>query len=328
MNAAAAIAQTSLWGMPPEDFCSLVEKPDDEAAAAIMQWAKTYAAKLPAAHLLASMLACAETLDPRAFPESEIPPLPHHAALERQAFSEELCYRMLHDPGFDLAPFWQGTPRLTGSAARLRNHPVVEGLLSRFGCKPAVLMAARIVETAEVLRAYRACTMCREARDEALEAGDAFTHILSASSPADGTGICLVETARGLLAHAAAVSAQGELTALRITSPTEWQFSPNGPGQRIARPVVKELRFPQNDLERRKLEVRVRRALFALDACVPITFAYTPAVGTQAQDAAVEAMRRPAAPRTERTDNGVRAPQTAAAYSDAAYELIGVPSNA
>ena len=32
MNAAAAIAQTSLWGMPPEDFCSLVEKPDDEAA--------------------------------------------------------------------------------------------------------------------------------------------------------------------------------------------------------------------------------------------------------------------------------------------------------
>ena len=47
MNAAAAIAQTSLWGMPPEDFCSLVEKPDDEAAAAIMQWAKTYAAKLP-----------------------------------------------------------------------------------------------------------------------------------------------------------------------------------------------------------------------------------------------------------------------------------------
>ena len=328
MNAAAAIAQTSLWGMPPEDFCSLVEKPDDEAAAAIMQWAKTYAAKLPAAHLLASMLACAETLDPRAFPESEIPPLPHHAALERQAFSEELCYRMLHDPGFDLAPFWQGTPRLTGSAARLRNHPVVEGLLSRFGCKPAVLMAARIVETAEVLRAYRACTMCREARDEALEAGDAFTHILSASSPADGTGICLVETARGLLAHAAAVSAQGELTALRITSPTEWQFSPNGPGQRIARPVVKELRFPQDDLERRKLEVRVRRALFALDACVPITFAYTPAVGTQAQDAALEAMRRPAAPRTERTDNGVRAPQTAAAYSDAAYELIGVPSNA
>ena len=111
--------------MPPEDFCGLVEKPDEEAAAAIMQWAKTYAAKLPAAHLLASMLACAETLDPRAFPESEIPPLPHHAALERQAFSEELCYRMLHDPGFDLAPFWQGTPRLTGSAARLRNHPVV-----------------------------------------------------------------------------------------------------------------------------------------------------------------------------------------------------------
>ena len=63
--------------MPPEDFCGLVEKPDEEAAAAIMQWAKTYAAKLPAAHLLASMLACAETLDPRAFPESEIPPLPH-----------------------------------------------------------------------------------------------------------------------------------------------------------------------------------------------------------------------------------------------------------
>ena len=69
----------------------------------------------------------------------------------------------------------------------------------------------------------------------------------------------------------------------------------------------------------------MRRALFALDACVPITFAYTPAVGTQAQDAALEAMRRPASPRT---DNGVRAPQTAAAYSDAAYELIGVPSNA
>ena len=74
------------------------------------------------------------------------------------------------------------------------------------------------------------------------------------------------------------------------------------------------------------------RSMRARSCCVcpvvPITFAYTPAVGTQAQDAAVEAMRRPAAPRTERTDNGVRAPQTAAAYSDAAYELIGVPSNA
>ena len=158
-------------------------------------------------------------------------------------------------------------------------------------------MAARIVETAEVLRAYRACTMCREARDEALEAGDAFTHILSASSPADGTGICLVGDRSGTPRPWRRPSlAQGELTALRITSPTEWQF-PNGPGQRIARPVVKEpLVFLLNDLERRKLEVRVRRALFALDACVPITFAYTPAVGTQAQDAALEAMRRPAAP--------------------------------
>ena len=37
---------------------------------------------------------------------------------------------------------------------------------------------------------------------------------------------------------------------------------------------MKDLAFPSNDLERRRMEAKVKRGLFALDACVPVTFAY------------------------------------------------------
>ena len=75
--------------------------------------------------------------------------------------------------------------------------------------------------------------------------------------------------------HAVKLSPSGELQTLRITSPTEWQFSPNGAGQRMASLAAKTFLYPKDDMDdRAKLENAVERALFGLDACVPTVFAW------------------------------------------------------
>ena len=274
LGEARTAASRLLFGMEPEAFLKNLH----EQRLDLRGWAKSHAGTIPAAHLLLSLLA-----EPRP-PEADVQFLPERSEIMTPDFAEEIAYRLLNDSGFDMAPFWQGSPRLTGALSRMRNDPVVRNLLISEGISPAALTGARIVETAGFFaRAEGLLNLSAKLIDRAMpkdgESAPAATteedgrNVLWTYGTEAGIGISFVETARGLLMHAVKLSPSGELQTLRITSPTEWQFSPNGAGQRMASLAAKSLLYPKDDMDdRAKLENAVERALFGLDACVPAVF--------------------------------------------------------
>lgn len=273
---ARTAASRLLFGMEPEEFLkNLHDRRFD-----LRGWAESHAGTIPAAHLLLSLLA-----EPRP-PEADVQFLPEKSEIMTPDFAEEIAYRLLNDSGFDMAPFWQGAPRLTGALSRMRNNPAVRDLLISEGISPAALTGARIVETACFFARAKALldlsaglidrAMPKEGESAPLSTSEEDgRNVLWTYGPEAGIGISFVETARGLLMHAVKLIPSGELQTLRITSPTEWQFSPNGAGQRMASLAAKAFLYPKDDMDdRAKLENAVERALFGLDACVPTVFAW------------------------------------------------------
>lgn len=273
---ARTAASRLLFGMDPAEFLkNLHERRFD-----LRGWAESHAGTIPAAHLLLSLLA-----EPRP-PEADVQFLPERSETMTPDFAEEIAYRLLNDSGFDMAPFWQGAPRLTGALSRMRNNPAVRDLLISEGISPVALTGARIVETACFFERAKALldlsarlidrAMPKEGESAPLSTSEEDgRNVLWTYGPEAGIGISFVETARGLLMHAVKLSPSGELQTLRITSPTEWQFSPNGAGQRMASLAAKTFLYPKDDMDdRAKLENAVERALFGLDACVPTVFAW------------------------------------------------------
>ena len=273
---ARTAASRLLFGMEPEEFLkNLHDRRFD-----LRGWAESHAGTIPAAHLLLSLLA-----EPRP-PEADVQFLPERSEIMTTDFAEEIAYRLLNDSGFDMAPFWQGAPRLTGALSRMRNNPAVRDLLISEGISPAALTGARIVETACLFARAKALldlsaglidrAMPKEGESAPLSTSEEDgRNVLWTYGPEAGIGISFVETARGLLMHAVKLIPSGELQTLRITSPTEWQFSPNGAGQRMASLAAKAFLYPKDDMDdRAKLENAVERALFGLDACVPTVFAW------------------------------------------------------
>lgn len=273
---ARTAASRLLFGMEPEEFLkNLHDRRFD-----LRGWAESHAGTIPAAHLLLSLLA-----EPRP-PEADVQFLPERSEIMTPDFAEEIAYRLLNDSGFDMAPFWQGAPRLTGALSRMRNNPAVRDLLISEGISPAALTGARIVETACFFARAKALldlsaglidrAMPKEGESAPLSTSEEDgKNVLWTYGPEAGIGISFVETARGLLMHAVKLIPSGELQTLRITSPTEWQFSPNGAGQRMASLAAKAFLYPKDDMDdRAKLENAVERALFGLDACVPTVFAW------------------------------------------------------
>lgn len=276
LAAAETAASRLLFGMTPEAFLLKLSSGELDLRA----WAEKYAKTLPAAHLFLSFLE-----DPHP-PEADVLFLPERGEMTTPDFAEEIAYRLMNDSGFDLAPFWQGAPRLTGALARLHDAPAVRELLISEGISPAALTGARIVETARFFARARALlelsarildrAMPKEGESAPLPATEEDgSSVLWTYSPEPGMGISFVETARGLLMHAVKYDPSGVLQTLRITSPTEWQFSPNGAGQRMASLAAKPFPYPKDDLdERARIENAIERALFGLDACVPSVFAW------------------------------------------------------
>ena len=266
---ASALAERLLFGAPAAEFLAATP-----SAFSLETWALGASATLPAAHLLASSLA-----DPEA-PEIDVPMLPERGVVMTPEFAEELAHRLLTDPGFDLAPFWQGSPRLTGAATRQHDRPAVADMLRTRGIAPATLLSARILETAALIEASRAglsvgSTSKEAERDHSNDRDAALERMLWTYGPEPGTGISFVESARGLLVHAVKADRAGGVACLKITSPTEWQFSPNGAGQRMAGAAVRPFEYPGESPEgRAALALRIRRALFGLDACVPVDFVW------------------------------------------------------
>ena len=277
-----AIAQTEIYGTSPDRFDL-----EHDSLAKLEAWARSASDFRAAARLLTT-----ELDRPRGECEIEMPLLPVRNEKTTAAFAEELLNRMLFETGFELSPFWQGTPRLTGTLSRMRDaHPAVRTLMTERGISPASLLGSRLLELAVAIRhAKRLLALCRKpfngphgissANSEVpLQTLHAYqSSIVWSLAEEEGKfreAISLVETARGLLAHAVRLEADGTVSRLRITSPTEWQFAAYGAGQRMLMALARSCFADYTPVSRKDVEAAVRRALFGLDPCVPLEFAYT-----------------------------------------------------
>ncbi|HTH15790.1 MAG TPA: nickel-dependent hydrogenase large subunit [Magnetospirillum sp.] len=104
----------------------------------------------------------------------------------------------------------------TGPLARMAWHPVVAGLIGRFGPGLLARLSARLVEVASSLQEMEDLVQ------------DLDNDQGAAACLVDGVGLGLVEAARGLLAHRVELEG-GKVTRYQILAPTEWNFHPEGP---------------------------------------------------------------------------------------------------
>ncbi|MGE5546170.1 MAG: nickel-dependent hydrogenase large subunit [Solirubrobacterales bacterium] len=142
----------------------------------------------------------------------------------------------------------------TGPLARRAAHPLLAGLMGEFGNGLLARLAARLVETESSLH-----ELDRIVQDFG---ADAMPAAGLADGAGDGTGVGLIEAARGLLAHRVELE-DGRVKRYQILAPTEWNFHPAGP-------LVHGLLGAHADAG------LVRRAEFlaqALDPCVTCTVA-------------------------------------------------------
>jgi len=145
------------------------------------------------------------------------------------------------DGSFIAAPTWEGSPRITGPFARHAGHPLVAAL----GQGLSARLAARLLELSLSLRRMQELVHGIEA--------DPGSHL----PPASGTGLAVVEAARGRLAHRLELE-NGQVTRYQILAPTEWNFHPQGalPQGLLGQPAG------DNAL------LRARHLIAALDPCV------------------------------------------------------------
>lgn len=133
----------------------------------------------------------------------------------------------------------------TGPLARQSWHPAVSAQIGDFGPGLLARLVARLVEVASCLQ----------------EMDDLVHSLDDGATPSaclvDGSGLGLVEAARGLLAHRVELEG-GRVKRYQILAPTEWNFHPDGP---LARGLRGSPATP--DLQRRATLLAC-----ALDPCV------------------------------------------------------------
>ena len=149
------------------------------------------------------------------------------------------------DGVFAAQPDSVGTVFETGPLARLSGRPLARALMAAHGNGLLTRFAIRLTELKEALR------------DLAPLVHDLFDAPGHATpSDATGTGLGLVEAARGLLAHRVEL-AEGRVARYQILAPTEWNFHPAGPL------AVGLVGVPAADVRR-----RAALLVNALDPCV------------------------------------------------------------
>jgi hydrogenase large subunit len=117
------------------------------------------------------------------------------------------------------APRYEGRAVEVGAVARqlVDGHPLIRASVARNGATTVVSrVVARLVEVARVLPAM-------ESWVGRIAPGGPFC--INASEPTDGSGIGLVEAARGGLGHWMTVRG-GRISRYQIVAPTTWNFSP------------------------------------------------------------------------------------------------------
>jgi len=125
------------------------------------------------------------------------------------------------DRSFCSQPTSGGIACETGALPRFRDHPLIAELIAIHGAGLLAELAAKIVAVAELTNGIRrAAALFGEASDD-----DAR---VVAGPAGPGTGLAIVDTARGRLVHY--VELEGDRTKrYRILAPTEWNFHPQGP---------------------------------------------------------------------------------------------------
>ena len=161
-------------------------------------------------------------------------------------------------------PSWNGQVFETGPLARQRERPLIESITARFGNGLLTRLAARLLELASVPGEMRALIGLREPSVQGYGS--------------DGTGLGVVEAARGRLVHRVEVQA-GRIARYQILAPTEWNFHPDGA---VARGLVGIAGEDPVDLRR-----KVAWLVDAVDPCVayelaPVEFAGDSAVSAHA----------------------------------------------
>ena len=226
------IAERALFAMTPADFLAL---PD---VAALRAW--TARAETVPARLLGYVLAQAAA--PRPCAVGLMPP-PQRAAL-----LDVIVPALRDDPDFASAPTWAGAPVETGALARMRDHPAVMDCERSLGRTAATRIVARMLEIALSLK---------ELAGEV--APDLIYPPVQGIGLEAGSGLGVVETARGLLLHRARVRDECVVD-YQIVAPTEWNFHPAGV-------LVQGLSGIEAD-DRAALLRRARLDVHTLDPCV------------------------------------------------------------
>jgi len=139
-----------------------------------------------------------------------LPELPPHFYAERLSRHSD----------FDRWPTIDGVAAETGPLAELRTHPLVDDVVSRHGPGVLARVVARLVALGSAPMKARA--VAARLRDGEPVARDAS--VLRGY----GSGVGVVDTARGRLVHAIVVD-DGHVIAWRTVAPTEWNFHPDGP---------------------------------------------------------------------------------------------------
>lgn len=145
-------------------------------------------------------------------------------------------------------------PRGTGPRARLHDHPVVAWLAARGERGLAHLMAA-------VLELLACAAFLAGRGDRPPKVGAGF-----AQQEAEGIGLGLVESPRGLLVHRVRQEA-GRIVDYRLLAPTEWNFHPRG--------AIAELLLGQGEAPGLTWQQRSERFALALDPCVEVAIEVT-----------------------------------------------------
>lgn len=176
-------------------------------------------------------------------PVALLPPL-EPEALDRVMAGDD-------DGAFLARPTWLEAPRLTHPLARRAGHPLVSALLLAHGNGVLTLIAARLADLHAAMEEAEA--LLSEVADDP---GNGAPATLA------GSGLGMVQAARGLLAHRVDIT-DGAIRHYRILAPTEWTFHPDGV-------VAAGL---QGVAANETLEDRVRMLIAALDPCVAATVA-------------------------------------------------------
>lgn len=120
---------------------------------------------------------------------------------------------------FIARPQWHETPRETSSLTRQSEHPLIRAMQPRYGRGLLTRLTARLLELASIPHHLNSIV---QRLDQEIE-----PESVPQATAEPGSGLGVVEAARGRLIHRACVAGEA-IQRYQILAPTEWNFHPAG----------------------------------------------------------------------------------------------------